>query len=166
MSRLFHKRLNKELQMYQESSFKFPNLVLRPCEEDLHLWYFIVHGLKDTVYDGGVYYGTIHLPSEYPLKPPDFKFITPNGRFETNKKICTTFSGFHQDTYSSSWNIMTMMEGMISLMTDDRVEAQGIGSINVGDDKRRQLAAESVHWNKGNETFAKIFFDADDVLNE
>lgn len=36
------------------------------------------------------------LPEDYPFSPPKLRFFTPNGRFETNKDICTTFTNFHK----------------------------------------------------------------------
>lgn len=163
MTRLFQKRISKEIQMYQKEGFKFPNLILRHTD-DLTVWYFIAYDLQDTPYEGGVYYGKIYLPKEYPLKPPDFVFYTPNGRFEVGKKICTSFSGYHQDTFSSSWNIMTMMEGMISFMTDAN-DISGIGSLKWSDNQKRKLAAASLEWNKTQDEFNKIFNDIDALLN-
>lgn len=163
MSRLFHKRISKEMQMYQIDNFSFPNLILRPTD-DLTVWYFIVHDLQDTPYDTGVYYGNVYLPKEYPLKPPDFIFRTPNGRFEVGKKICTTFTGFHQDTYTSTWNIMTMMEGMISFMTDT-VDVVGIGSLTSSEDEKKTFAAHSSDWNKRQEIFNTIFPDIDTLIS-
>jgi ubiquitin-conjugating enzyme E2 J2 len=142
--------------MYEKENFKFPNLILRPSEETLLKWYFIVYDLKETEFENGVYYGIIDLDPEYPLKPPHFKFYTPNGRFETNTKICTTFSGFHKDTYTSTWNIMTMMEGMISFMTEN---GTGIGSLNSPIPERKQLASNSLEWNKKQSLFNKVFPD-------
>lgn len=162
MSRLFHKRISKEIQMYQNENFKYPNLILRPTD-DLTVWYFIVYDLQDTPYEKGVYYGNVYLPKEYPLKPPDFIFRTPNGRFEVGKKICTTFTGYHQDTYTSTWNIMTMMEGMISFMTDT-VDINGIGSLSCSDDDKRKLATASLEWNKNQEMFNQSFHDIDELI--
>lgn len=162
MSRLFTKRLSKEIALYEETNFKFPNLILRPTD-NLSVWYYIVYDLQDTPFSGGVYYGKVKLPSEYPLKPPDFYIYTPNGRFETGVKICTSFSGFHQDTYSSSWNIMTMLEGLISFMTDTN-DTHGIGELRTPNETKVSLASASLNWNKNNGEFMKIFPDIDTLL--
>jgi ubiquitin-conjugating enzyme E2 J2 len=155
-TRLGKKRLAKEMKMYSESDFSFPNLILRPSESNILKWYFIVHSLVDTPFEKGEYFGKIVLPSEYPLKAPDFYFITPNGRFATETKICTTFSAFHQETYTSTWNILTMMEGMISFMTDVNPE-NGVGSITTTAEEKERYAEQSHVWNVRNEEFQRIF---------
>lgn len=157
------KRLQKEIQMYSKEGFQFPNLILRYDENNLLNWYFIVHDLIDTPFENGIYFGKILLPTEYPLKAPDFIFITPNGRFETNKKICTTFSAYHQETYSSSWNILSMMEGLISFMNDINPE-NGIGSITTCDTTKQKLALQSHDWNLANPEFNCIFPDIHKLL--
>jgi ubiquitin-protein ligase len=162
MTKLCKKRLMQEMKMYEKEKFKFPNLILRPCDDNILIWYFLVHGLIDTSYDTGVYFGKVVLPHNYPLSPPDFYFITPNGRFETNKKICTTFSSYHKDEYTSTWNVLTMMEGMISLMTEDK---EGIGALRQSDTERKRLAENSMEWNVNNEGFNKVFSDYKELIN-
>ena len=142
--------------MYQKENYKFPNLILKPKEDNILIWYFIVYDLKDTPFENGIYFGKITLPKEYPLKPPDFVFYTPNGRFETYKKICTSFSAYHQESYTSTWNILTMMEGLISFMTDTS-ENKGIGYIETSNDDKIRFANESLEWNKTNSEFVEIF---------
>ena len=164
VTKLCQKRVAKEIQLYAQDNFKFPNLILRNCSDNILLWYFIVHGLQDTPFVGGVYFGKIILHPEYPLKPPDFFFLTPNGRFQTNTKICTTFSSFHQDTYTSTWNILTMMEGLISLMTDTTTD--GIGSITTTDNEKHELAKCSMAWNKQLPLFGHVFGDVDSLLSD
>lgn len=161
-SKLCIKRLNKEILMYQKDNFKFPNLILRYHPDDILTWYFIIYDLSDTPFENGVFFGKVMLNEQYPLKPPDFIFITPNGRFETNKKICTTFSSYHLETYTSTWNIMTMLEGMISFMTDKNPE-NGVGSIVTSNHEKIQLANASLQWNKQNTLFNKIFPDSDNM---
>ena len=161
-SRLCQKRLRREMEMYSKENFQFPNLILRPDDSNMLLWYFIVCDIKATPYEGGYYFGKISLPSEYPLKAPDFIFITPNGRFETNRKICTTFSAYHQDMYTSTWNVLTMMEGMISFMTED--DKAGIGSITASDTERSRLAESSLRWNSENSEFNRVFPDFTELI--
>jgi ubiquitin-conjugating enzyme E2 J1 len=154
----FLKRLNKEIQLYQKDNFILPNLILKPSDE-LNVWYFIVYDLKDTEYEGGVYLCKCLLPPKYPFKAPDFQFLTPSGRFEINKKLCTSFTGYHQDLYSPSWNIGSMCAGLISFMNDsiDLVESNGIGGISSTLEYKKQIANKSREYIKNNKVIFDIF---------
>ena len=35
----------------------------------------------------------LKLPKEYPMKPPAIKMLTPNGRFQVNRRLCLSMSG-------------------------------------------------------------------------
>lgn len=154
----FFKRLTKEIQLYQKDNFILPNLILKPSD-DMSIWYFIVYDLKDTEYDNGVYLGKCILPPKYPFKAPDFQFLTPSGRFEINKKLCTSFTGYHQDLYSPSWNVASMCAGLISFMTDDstKIESKGIGGIDSTIDVKKKIARDSRDYIKDNKNIFDIF---------
>jgi ubiquitin-protein ligase len=174
MSATFNKRINKEIQLYQKDNFSFPNLILQPDESDLTTWYFLIHDLKDTDYeftstDGspktGIYLGKVLLPPKYPFKAPDFIFLTPSGRFEINKKICTSFTGFHNELYSPSWNIASMCAGLISFMTDrETIESKGIGGISSTKEEKQQIAKDSIELIKNNAIFNKYFGNYSETL--
>lgn len=171
MSSSFNKRLAKEIQLYQKDNFQFPNLILKPSESDLSVWYFVVHDLKDTEYENGIYLGKVILPPKYPFKAPDFQFLTPSGRFEINKKLCTSFTGYHPELYSPSWNIASMCAGLISFMTDstDSIESKGIGGMDTTIEVKKQIAQDSKNYIKNNKAifdiFEKYFVEYFDVLN-
>lgn len=48
------------------------------------------------------YHGRIYLSNEYPIKPPNLYFTTPNGRFEINTKICLNITKFHPESWNPS----------------------------------------------------------------
>lgn len=158
MSRLFFKRLHKEIQLYQKDNFMMPNLILKPSD-DLGVWYFVVYDLKDTEYAEGIYLGTVLVGPKYPLSPPDFKFLSLNGRFEINKKLCTSFTGYHQELYSASWNISAMCCGLISFLTDnyESEASKGIGGIYSTPEYKKQIAKESRNYIKNNKVIFDIF---------
>lgn len=162
MTSIFNKRIQNEIKLYKKENFTFPNLYLRPNIDNLQEWYFIVYDLKDTPFENGYYFGKIILQTTYPLKPADFIFITPNGRFEPNKKICTSFSGFHPESHTSTWNILTMMQGIISFMTD-KEDIKGIGFTETSNEEKIELSKQSLDWNKKNEIFINIFKDFDNL---
>lgn len=154
----FVKRVNKEITMYAKENFIFPNLILQPTEQ-LSIWYFVVHDLLDTDYENGMYLGKIILPPKYPFKAPDFIFLTETGRFDVDKKICTTFTGFHNDQYNPSWNIASMCCGLISFMTDpdNTVESSGIGKVESTSEQKKIIAQNSISKIKENTIFKEYF---------
>lgn len=68
-----------------------------PLEDNLFEWHFTIRGPVDTDFAGGVYHGRILLPPDYPFRPPDIIFLTPNGRFKVGVKICLTISSYHPE---------------------------------------------------------------------
>lgn len=113
-----------------------------PLEEDLFEWHFTLRGPPaPSAYEGGIYHGRIILPSQYPLRPPAFRFMTPTGRFEPNREICLSISGHHEETWQPAWGIRTAMVAIRSFMDTD---AKGqLGGIECSPQARKKMAAES-----------------------
>jgi ubiquitin-conjugating enzyme E2 D/E len=51
------------------------NIIAKPRTADKLYWDGIIIGPIDTPYYGGIFNLDIHLPSDYPFKPPTIKFI-------------------------------------------------------------------------------------------
>ncbi|XP_039293935.1 ubiquitin-conjugating enzyme E2 J1 isoform X2 [Nilaparvata lugens] len=116
----------------------------RPLDDNLFEWHFTVRGAPHTDFQAGIYHGRILLPPDYPMKPPNIILLTPNGRFETNKKICLSISGHHPETWQPSWSIRTAMLALIAFMP---TPGNGtIGSLDYTADERKQLARKSQSW--------------------
>jgi len=49
------------------------------------------------------------------MQPPDIKMMTPNGRFEVGKKICTTFTSFHKESWSPIYDFVGIMKVIYQL---------------------------------------------------
>ncbi|KAG5931871.1 hypothetical protein E4U53_001564 [Claviceps sorghi] len=112
-----------------------------PLETDLFEWHFTLRGPPNSVYSEGFYHGRIVLPPTYPLRPPSFRFTTPNGRFEANREICLSISGHHEETWQPAWGIRTAIVALRSFMETD---ARGqLGGLETTDEVRRRLARES-----------------------
>lgn len=65
---------------------------------------------------GGIYHGRILLPPEYPMKPPSFMMLTPNGRFQTSTKICLSISSHHPEHWQPSWSVRTALVALTAFM--------------------------------------------------
>ncbi|CAL8071374.1 unnamed protein product [Calicophoron daubneyi] len=132
------KRLLKEAQELAEPTELF---YARPLEDNLFEWHFTIRGPEDTEFAGGIYHGRILLPSEYPMKPPNIVLLTPNGRFETHRKICLSISGYHPESWRPSWSVRTALLAIIGFMPTHGAGA--IGSLDQPADERRALARRS-----------------------
>uniref|UniRef100_A0A1I8FGD5 UBIQUITIN_CONJUGAT_2 domain-containing protein n=1 Tax=Macrostomum lignano TaxID=282301 RepID=A0A1I8FGD5_9PLAT len=90
----------------------------QPLEDNLFEWHFTIRG------PGGVYHGRVLIPGDYPMKPPNIILLTPNGRFEINKKICLSISGYHPETWRPAWSIRTALLALVGFMP-----THGLGAI-------------------------------------
>ncbi|XP_026289803.1 ubiquitin-conjugating enzyme E2 J1 [Frankliniella occidentalis] len=132
------KRLMREAKELQEATEDY---CAHPLEENLFEWHFTIRGPPDSDFSGGVYHGRILLPAEYPMKPPNIILLTPNGRFEVNKKICLSISGHHPETWQPSWSIRTALLALIAFMPTPGIGT--IGSLDFTPEERKQLALKS-----------------------
>ena len=133
------------------------NFVASPEEKDIHIWHFLVFGLQDCPYEGGYYWGTLIFPRDYPFKPPRIKYFTPQGRFEVNYPVCTSFSDYHPESWDPSWSVQTIVLGLISFMLSDEMTAGGIRTTT---EKKVKLAKESLAYCfKKEEQFVELFGD-------
>ncbi|KAI3512366.1 hypothetical protein L1887_19681 [Cichorium endivia] len=133
------KRILQELkEMQSNPSDDFMSL---PLEENIFEWQFAIRGPSDTEFEGGIYHGRIQLPSEYPFKPPSFMLLTPNGRFETQTKICLSISNHHPEHWQPSWSVRTALTALIAFMPTNPNGA--LGSLDYKKEERRVLAVKS-----------------------
>ena len=74
-------------------------------------------------------------------EPPEQIFrLQPNGRFETNRKICLSISGHHPESWQPSWSIRTALLAIIGFMPTHGAGA--IGALDYTPHERRALAAK------------------------
>lgn len=115
-------------------------------DSDLHEWHFTMLGPPaPSPYAHGLYHGRITLPTQYPLKPPNFRFLTPSGRFETNREICLSISGFHEETWMPAWGVRLALTALRSFMAEKGTAGQ-VGGLEASKDVRERLALESKQW--------------------
>ncbi|PHH51699.1 Ubiquitin-conjugating enzyme E2 J1 [Ceratocystis fimbriata CBS 114723] len=112
-----------------------------PLDSDIFEWHFTIRGPPNSAFSEGMYHGRIVLPAQYPLRPPNFRFTTPSGRFEVNREICLSISGFHEETWQPAWGIRTALVALRSFM---ETSADGqVGGIDASDSVKRSMAAAS-----------------------
>ena len=128
----------RELTMDKNSSDRY---TAAPLEHDMFEWHFTIRGPVTTDYENGIYHGRILLPPDYPYKPPHIIFLTPNGRFDTNTKICLSFSAYHPELWQPAWGIRLILEALIAFLPTPTDGA--IGAIDYSSAERKKLAIQS-----------------------
>ena len=143
LPRLFQKRIQNELKLIQKDPLE--SVDIYPDESDIRTWYFLIRGPDDSEYKGGWYIGKLVLSENYPTTPVDFYMLTPNGRFEVERKICLTISSYHSDQWSSIWSIQKILGAFLSVMVSDF--DTGISHIKKPSHERKALADSSLSYN-------------------
>ncbi|RKP05472.1 ubiquitin-conjugating enzyme/RWD-like protein, partial [Thamnocephalis sphaerospora] len=146
------RRLTKEYMAIRTSPPDF--LIAKPLEQDILEWHYVLTGPPDTPYINGEYHGKLVFPPEYPFKPPSIYMITPNGRFQTNTRLCLSMSDFHPAHWNPSWSVATILNGLLSFMVG---EESTTGSVRTSETDKRWLAARSRAYNRNHRLFCKVF---------
>ncbi|KAF4237245.1 hypothetical protein CNMCM8980_007121 [Aspergillus fumigatiaffinis] len=88
-----------------------------PVGDDLFHWQATIMGPGDSPYSGGVFFLTIHFPTDYPFKPPKVNFTTriyhPN--INSNGSICLDIL---RDQWSPALTISKVLLSICSMLTD------------------------------------------------
>lgn len=142
---------------------KHESIYARPLESDIFTWYYILIGPPDTPYYKGIYFGKIQFTSEYPLRAPTITMITPNGRFTTESNLCLSMTNGGIFRWNPVWNIMTILQAVLSFMTGDEYNHN---SLNSTDMIRHQYATKSMDFNLKNPIFMELFEDRLSVLKD
>lgn len=117
------------------------------CEESDRLnWYCMIHGLTEEGFVGGEYIFNIRLSPRYPFEPPDFFFLTPNGRFELNRKLCFSNSSYHKEAWSPIWTIKTIILGFLSFFLEKT--SVGLGHLTTTVQAKTEFAQNSAAYNR------------------
>ncbi|KAF4589249.1 ubiquitin-conjugating enzyme [Ophiocordyceps camponoti-floridani] len=88
-----------------------------PVGDDLFHWQATIMGPTDSPYAGGVFFLSIHFPTDYPFKPPKVNFTTriyhPN--INSNGSICLDIL---RDQWSPALTISKVLLSICSMLTD------------------------------------------------
>ncbi|XP_070319005.1 ubiquitin-conjugating enzyme E2 D4 isoform X1 [Odocoileus virginianus] len=92
-----------------------------PVGDDLFHWQATIMGPNDSPYQGGVFFLTIHFPTDYPFKPPKVVFTTkiyhPN--INSNGSICLDIL---RSQWSPALTVSKVLLSICSLLCDPNPE--------------------------------------------
>lgn len=105
-----------------------------------NLWYITIKDLEapEREFDSCEYLVKIIIPSNYPLSPPEFYFITPTGLFTINEKVCVVLGDGCQPT------IVGYVNTLLAKMLDWRAQPDMMQTTL---EDKRQLAKASRQYN-------------------
>ena len=97
-------------------------ITAEPDDNNLLLWYAIILGPDDTIWEGGVFKLKIEFTEEYPNKPPTVKFYTkmfhPN--IYNDGKICLDIL---QKEWTPVYTVVSILTSIQSLLTDPNTDS-------------------------------------------
>ncbi|KAF9391940.1 Ubiquitin-conjugating enzyme E2 J1, partial [Podila verticillata] len=68
----------------------------------------------------------------------------PNGRFELNKKVCLSITGYHPEYWQPAWGIRTVLVAVMGFLPTESKGA--IGGLDTSVEARKALALRSKAW--------------------
>ena len=138
------KRIQKE---YDELKLNpLPNIKIAYDTNNLLDWYCMIYDLNEEGYKNGQYIFNIKMSPNYPFDPPEFYFLTPNGRFDIDKKLCFSNSSYHKESWSPLWTIKTIILGFLSFFLEKK--SSGVGHLTLSIDEKIIFAEKSQEYNK------------------
>jgi ubiquitin-conjugating enzyme E2 D/E len=137
------RRLQKELQ--DISSNPPANCSAHPDAQDMFHWTGTITGPRETPYESGHFCLDIHLPPDYPFRPPNILFMTriyhPN--VSSKGAVCL---GILSDRWVPAMTISTVLETISSLLehpnTEDPLLPEVAKQLETDQESFRKIARE------------------------
>lgn len=160
------KRINGEIRQFlktKENENNLDNIMIYPNPDNILEIFFLIKGSQDSSFKNGEYICKLVHNPQYPIKAPDYYVLTPNGRFQINKKICLTNSAYHQGDWApAAWNLLTLLNGFYSIWHSNIKEDKiGISHLNSPSTTIEKLASESIAFNSSNLSELNNYFKSE-----
>lgn len=119
-----------------------------PTGDDLFHWQATIMGPSDSPYAGGVFFLSIHFPTDYPFKAPKVNFTTrifhPN--INSNGSICLDIL---RDQWSPALTLSKVLLSICSMLTDPNPDDPLVPEIaNIYKTDRPQYESRAREWTR------------------
>uniref|UniRef100_A0A803N2U3 E2 ubiquitin-conjugating enzyme n=1 Tax=Chenopodium quinoa TaxID=63459 RepID=A0A803N2U3_CHEQI len=116
-------RLFKEYKEVQREKTADPDITLVCDDTNIFKWTALIKGPSETPYEGGVFQLAFAVPEQYPLQPPQVRFLTkifhPNVHFKTGE-ICLDIL---KNAWSPAWTLQSVCRAIIALMAHPEADS-------------------------------------------
>ena len=114
--------------------------------QDMKKWYVLYHDLEGE-HEGGEYLMLLEAQPRHPFEPPHFQFLTPNGKFQKEKKPCVDIGHYHSDNWPPELGMYGFASMIYYALKSDEV-TNGIAMIKATKEQNVKYAEESVNYNQ------------------
>ena len=110
-------RLSRELTKLQSESDKLDGIVIE-IPQDLMVWNAKINGPPNTPFEKGIFNIMLKFDTDYPVKPPSVKFLTPmyHPNIYRDGKICVDI--LQSSEWTPAQNVRTILVSIMSLLMD------------------------------------------------
>ena len=111
-----HRRLARiRAEMVRCGTHPHPNFTVFPLADDISIWRVLLQGPHGTPYQGGVFELLVPFPDEYPMIPPEVRFVTPivHCNINSSGKVC---HAVFDRSYSPETRMQTIFQCVYGLL--------------------------------------------------
>jgi ubiquitin-protein ligase len=117
MSNVAQRRINNELKAIQSNNQYSHLFKISSDQSNMYIWNILMQGPQTTVYENYSFNLRVEFTDEYPLKPPNVKFLTSIQHININPEgdICLDSL---KNKWTSSSTMINIILSIISLLID------------------------------------------------
>jgi len=126
------KRLQTEYTQYLKDVNN--HYCINPDNKNFYIWNILLFGIPGTIFEGGIFECQLIFPTNYPNRPPEFKFITkfPHPNIYPDGKVCMSIlhEGIDEMNYehiSERWNpshnVNSILISILSILSEPNLDS-------------------------------------------
>lgn len=146
------RRLTAVLVNQFKTAVKEPHEYLKFCmdEKDVKTWYIMLSGFEgdEGEYKGGQYIVRVVLPNDFPYNPPQFYFMTEQGLYGVETKVCISIGEYHKDQYRAALGVRGFCNQLVSGLIGWKDMGSGIQILSTSNKEKSRLARASQAYNE------------------
>jgi ubiquitin-protein ligase len=150
------RNLTLELKNLTENNQPSNRRVIYVMDKDnIDIWYGLIFniGVSDNginEFANGEYILVLQASVNYPISPPIFKLLTPNGVYSKNSQPCVGIGHYHENAYPASLGMTGFGDSIVESMRAHKDLQIGISIVNTDTQTKLQLASSSANYNNIN----------------